>query len=66
MLAAQKPKKRQSWWKGKFALFWMPAMGWGVGGRLLSKGQLSPTDNQGARVFIDKGRGYMQKQHSQL
>ena len=29
MLAAQKSVKRQVWWKGKFALFWIPAMGWG-------------------------------------
>ena len=27
LLAAQKPIKRQSWWKGKFALFWMLATG---------------------------------------
>ena len=33
---------------------------------LLSKGQLPTTDNQWARAFIDRGRGYMQKQHSQL
>ena len=25
LLAAQKPIKRQGWWKGNFALFWMPA-----------------------------------------
>ena len=25
LLTALKPLKRQGWWKGKFALFWMPA-----------------------------------------
>ena len=25
LLTAQKPLKRPNWWKGKFALFWMPA-----------------------------------------
>ena len=58
LLAPQKPVKRPGWWKGKFALFWIPAMGsWG---RLLSKGWLSPChphDTQWARTFIDRGRG---------
>ena len=40
LLTAQKPIKSQDWWKGKFALFWMPA---NVGeGGLLSRGQLPP------------------------
>ena len=30
---------------------------WGEEGRLLSKGRLLPSDNQGARAFIDGGRG---------
>ena len=25
LLATQKPVKRLNWWKGKLALFWMPA-----------------------------------------
>ena len=29
LLTTQKPTKRPGWWKGKFALFWMPAMGCG-------------------------------------
>ena len=33
---------------------------------LLSKDQLSSTDHQWARAFIDGGKGSMQKQHSQL
>ena len=64
LLAAQKPIKRQSWWKVKFALFWRPATG--GRGRFLSEGRLPPTDNQGARAFIGRGRGYTQKQHRQL
>ena len=45
LLTAQKPIKRQVWWKGKFALFWRPATGgW-------------TPDNQWARAFIDRGRG---------
>ena len=42
--------------KGKVALFQRPATGGGEGGRL-SKGRLPPPDNQGARAFIDRGRG---------
>ena len=57
LLLVQKPIKRPGWWKGKFALFWMPAIT-GEGG-CLSKGRphRTPTDNQGARAFIDGGRG---------
>ena len=33
LLAAQKPSRRQGWWKGMFALFWNPAAS-GEGGRL--------------------------------
>ena len=67
-LTAQKTVKRQDWWKGKFALFWMPATGREDGeGRLLSKSiPLLPTDNQGARLLQTEIGGYMQKQHSQL
>ena len=55
LLAALKPIKRQGWWKGKFALLQRLAI---VGeGGLMSKGQLPPTDNQGARAFIGRGRG---------
>ena len=31
LLSAQKPMKRQGWWKGKLALFWMLATWWGRG-----------------------------------
>ena len=63
-LATQKPIKRQGWWKGKFALFWMPTNWWGGarggagGGRLLSKAR-PPPDNQWARAFIGEGRGLL-------
>ena len=53
LLTAQKPINRQGWWKGKFALFWMPA----TGGGHLSKGWICITDNQWARAFIDGGTG---------
>ena len=42
LLATQKPVNRPSWWKGKFALFWMPAT-WVEGGRHLSKGRHAPS-----------------------
>ena len=32
-LTAQKPRKRQGWWRGKFALFWRLATGDGGAGR---------------------------------
>ena len=59
LLATQKPLKRQGWWKGKFALFWMPATPeLGLEGGLLSKGQLPPHgDNQWGRAFTGRGRG---------
>ena len=38
LLAAQKPVNRPDWWKGKFALFQMPATGGG----------------QGVRVFVNR------------
>ena len=55
---AQKSIKRPGWWKGKFALLSMPGTGDRGEGRRLSKGWLHPpTNNQGARAFIDRGRG---------
>ena len=64
LLAAQKPKKRPSWWKEKFTLFWMSATAVGVGdGRSgemihLSKDQYLPHFfyNQWTRVFVGLGR----------
>ena len=51
----------------KVCLSWMPAM-WGGGGgwegRLVSKGRHPP--NPWARAFIGRGRGYRQRQHTQL
>ena len=63
LLSPWKPVKRPGWWKEKLAFFQKTAT-WEDG--LLSKDQLSPTDNQWARAFIDGGKGSMQKQHSQL
>ena len=37
LLATQKPISRPDWWKGKLALFQMPAIG-GEGGRYVFKG----------------------------
>lgn len=52
LLPFQKPIQRPGWWKGKFASFWMPAIT-GEGG---CSPHPTPTDNQGARAFIDGGR----------
>jgi len=41
LLTAQKPINRPGWWKGKFALLPMPALGLGEG-RCLSKGPVAP------------------------
>ena len=68
LLAAQKPLKRSGWWKGKFALFQTLATE-GVGGwraDTCPKANPPPSpprppatsrNNQGARAFIDGGRG---------
>ena len=39
LLNTQRPIKRQGWWRGMFALFWMPVGGAGEEGVLLSKRQ---------------------------
>ena len=57
LLAAQKPIKRQGWWKGQFALFWRPAGQLGGAGRTPVQRPTPPTDNQCARAFIGQGRG---------
>ena len=64
LLTAQKPINRPGWWKGKCALFQMPATK--GEGRHLSKGWLPPTGNQGERALTDRKRGYMPKQHNHL
>ena len=38
LLTAQKPGKRSGWWKGKFALCWMPTTESQGEGRHLSQG----------------------------
>ena len=56
MLATQKLIKRQGWWKGKFALFWMLVTGGEGRADTCPKANSPTTDNQGARAFIDGGR----------
>ena len=54
LLAPQKPVNRAVWWKGKFAVFLVPATGQGQG-RHLSEGQLLPsTGKLWARALIDR------------
>ena len=58
LLVTQKATKRPGLWKGKFALFQMPATG--VGDRCLSKGRHPPPTPQWQSVgknFTDWGRG---------
>ena len=64
LLTPQKPIKRQGWWKGKFALFWMQATLWGTGGDAFSKADFHPLLKSFYRWR--EGGGYVQKQHSQL
>ena len=60
LLTTQKPLNRPGWWKGKFALFQMPATAGEC--RHLSRGWLSPPPphtlaSSGARAFTDRRRG---------
>ena len=57
LLATQKPVKRLNWWKGKLALFWMPATQ-GRGRVDTYPEAVSPPihDNQWARAFIARWR----------
>ena len=71
--ASQKPINRPGWWKGKLALVQMPATEGGGGRIAVQRPPPPPTtpncsNKQGVRAFIDRvrGRGYVQKQHSQL
>ena len=50
-----KPINRPGWWKGKFASFWMLAIGSG-GGWQTSVQRLTahPPDKQEVRAFIDR------------
>ena len=61
VLATQKPVSRPGWWKGKFALFQMPATGVGEGWQTsVQKVGDSPHPlmaTSGARAFIDRSRG---------
>ena len=56
---AQISIKKPGWWKEKFALLWMLAMGWrGWDVESCPKSNYPhPTDNQWARAFLDGGRG---------
>ena len=55
-----KPVKSQGWWKGKFALFWMPETemrgGWTPIQRLTPPTPNPLADNHWARTCIDRGR----------
>ena len=65
LLATQKPIKRQGWWKGKFALFWMPATS--REGGLLSKGQLLlPRQSMGKSCYRWREGATCRDKHSQL
>ena len=67
LLASQKPINRPDWWKGKFVLFQMPAIGGGEWTPVSRATPPTPHDKQGVRAFVDRvAGGYMQKQHSQL
>ena len=60
LLSAPNPVQSLGLWKGTFALSWMLAtrVGAGVGWEwFLSKGWLTPTDNQRARAFTGEGSG---------
>ena len=53
LLVAQKPIKRQGWWRGKFALFWMPATGGEWADSCPKADSSYSPNNQWARAFID-------------
>ena len=55
LLAAQKPIKRQNWWKGKFTLFCSPAKGWGADSR--PKADNSPLIIRGQELLKGSFRG---------
>ena len=54
LLATQKPIKKPGWWKGKFALFQMPATG---GGDQRPTPSVPPPTSKGVRAFIDRAGG---------
>ena len=57
LLAAEKPITRPGWWKGKFALFQMPAT-WGEGGSICPKANSpypTPADRQQIRDRVGEG-----------
>jgi len=66
LLTSQKPIDSPSWWKGKFALFQMPPGGVGRRADICPKADFPPVAATGARAFIDRRRGHMQKQYSQF
>ena len=64
-LLPQSQQNRSGWWKGKFALLQIPASG--AGADICLKANSPPClATSGARAFIDRGGGYMQKQHSEV
>ena len=51
LVTQPKPLKRPGWWKGKFALFWMPARGGGAVPDTCPKTDSSIPDNWEKRFY---------------
>ena len=66
LLAAQKPMKRQYWWKGRFALFWRLAAGVGVVDSCLMTESPVPHWQAMGKSVCREREGYLQKQHGEL
>ena len=71
LLATQKSINRLGWWKGKFALFQMPATGGGMGwGGQMSVQRLmapkKPVGNQWGKSFYRQSCTYSKTQQDQI
>ena len=53
LVTQPKPLKRPGWWKGKFALFWMPARGGGHPHQTPVQRPTPPSLTIGKKGFID-------------
>ena len=56
MLTTPEPIKRQSWWEGKFALFWRLANRSGGGGPAPVQRRTPPTGNWWVEAFVGEER----------